>query len=129
MSLYYTYIHTCINYANLAWASMIRTNLKKIHSQQKHAIRIIFRKDKFSHTKELFVQNKVFDGYQLNILNNLIFMHEVRKETAPVIFLPKFKKPAHPYLTNFSKLSYKKTKVSIKQIKIQNICKGSSHLE
>ena len=49
----------------------IRTNLKKIHNQQKHAIRIIFRKDKFSHTKELFVQNKVFNVYQLNILNNL----------------------------------------------------------
>ena len=31
----------------------MRTNLKKIHSQQKHAIRIIFHEDKFSHTKEL----------------------------------------------------------------------------
>ena len=31
-------------FTNLAWASTIRTNLKKIHSQQKHAIRIIFRK-------------------------------------------------------------------------------------
>ena len=29
----------------------MRTNLKKIHSQQKHAIRIIFHEDKFSHTK------------------------------------------------------------------------------
>ena len=45
------YCHTYINYANLAQASTIRTDLKKIHSQQKHAIRIIFRKDKFSHTK------------------------------------------------------------------------------
>ena len=32
LSLYYAYIHTFINYANLAWASTIRTNLKKIHS-------------------------------------------------------------------------------------------------
>ena len=56
LSLYYDYIHTYINYANLAWASTIKTNLKKIHCQQKHAIRIIFRKDKFSHTKDLFVQ-------------------------------------------------------------------------
>ena len=57
LSLYYTYIHTYINYANLACASTIRTNFKKIHSQQKHAIRIIFSEDKFSRTKELFVQN------------------------------------------------------------------------
>ena len=32
LSLYYAYIHTYINYANFAWASTIRTNLKKIHS-------------------------------------------------------------------------------------------------
>ena len=106
MSLYYAYIHTYVNYANLAWASTIRTNLKKIHSQQKHAIRIIFRKDKFSHTKENFVQNIVFNVYQLNILNNLIFMHKIKTETAPAVFLPKFQKPAHPYPTNFSKLNY-----------------------
>ena len=34
--------------------------------------------------------------YQLNILNNLIFMHKVKTETAPAVFLPKFQKPAHP---------------------------------
>ena len=62
MSLYYAYIQTYINYANSIWASTIRTNIKKIHSEQKHAIRIIFRKDKFSHTKELFVQNKGIKG-------------------------------------------------------------------
>ena len=28
LSLYYAYIHTYVNYANLAWASTIRTNLK-----------------------------------------------------------------------------------------------------
>ena len=81
-------------------------NKLKIHSQQMHAIRIIFRKDKFSHTKELFVEKKVFNVYQLNILNNLIFIHKVKTETAPSVFLPKFQKPAHLYPTNFSKLNY-----------------------
>ena len=60
LSLYYAYIHTYVNYANLAWASAIRTNF---HSHQKHAIRIIFRQDKFSHTKGLFVQSKVYFEY------------------------------------------------------------------
>ena len=108
MSLYYAYIHTYINYANLAWASTIRTNLKKLHSQQKDTIRIIFSKDQFLHTKVLFVQNKVFNVYQLNILNNLIFMNKVRNATAPAVFLPKFKKPAYSYPTNFLKLNYTK---------------------
>ena len=72
----------------------------------KYTIRIIFRKDKFSHTKELFVQSKVFNVYQLIILNNFIFMHKVKTEAAPAVLLPKFQKPAHPYPTNFSKLNY-----------------------
>ena len=33
-------------------------------------------------------------------------MHKVRTKTAPVVFLPKFQKPAHPYPTNSSKLNY-----------------------
>ena len=35
-------------------------------------------KDKFPHTKELFVQSKVFNVYQFNILNYHIFMRKVR---------------------------------------------------
>ena len=44
LSLYYSYIHTYISYANMAWGSTYISNLKKINSQQKHAIRIIFNK-------------------------------------------------------------------------------------
>ena len=86
--------------------STIRTNLKKIHSQQKHAVSIIFRKDKFSHTKELFAQNKIFNVYQLNILNDLLFIHKVKTETAPAVYLPLFQKPAHTYPTHFLKLNF-----------------------
>ena len=41
LALYYSYRQTYINYANVAWGSTCRTKLKKINSQQKHAIRII----------------------------------------------------------------------------------------
>ena len=124
VSLYYAYIHTYLNFANLAWASTIRTNLKKIHSQQKHAIRIIFHKDKFSHTKEPFVQNKVLNVYQLNILNNLIFMHKVRNGNAPTVFLPKFQTPAHPYPTTFSKLNYIKPMSQLNRSKYRISLRG-----
>ena len=56
--LYYSYIQTCINYANITWGSTCRTNLKKINSQQNHAIRIIFNKNKFAHTREIFKEQK-----------------------------------------------------------------------
>ena len=52
--LYFSYIHLYINYANLAWASTHKTNLKKMHSEQKHALRIVYNKDRYYHTKELF---------------------------------------------------------------------------
>ena len=67
---------------------------------------LFFYKDKFLRTQELFVQNKVFNVYQLNILNNFTFMHKGKTETAPAVFLPKFQKPAHPYPTTFSKRNY-----------------------
>ena len=54
LTLYYSYIQTHMNYANIAWGSTCRTNLKKINSQQKHTIRIIFNKNKFAHIRKNF---------------------------------------------------------------------------
>ena len=68
----------------------------KLEENQKPAKALhVFNKDKFSHTKELSVQKQVFNVYQLNILNNLIFLHKVKDETIPVVYLPKFQKLAH----------------------------------
>ena len=44
LTLYYGYIHTYISYANIAWGSTYISNLKKVNSQQKHAVRIIYNK-------------------------------------------------------------------------------------
>ena len=54
LSLHHSYIYSYINYGNIAWGSITRRNLKKIYSQQKHAIRIVYSKDRLSHTRELF---------------------------------------------------------------------------
>ena len=106
LTLYYPYVHTYVNYANIAWGSTNRTNLKKINSQQKHAIRIVYNKDRFSHTRKLFRENKILNVYQLNILNNLMFMQRIKLQTAPIIFLSKFQKPSHNYPTTYSINNY-----------------------
>ena len=54
LCIYYSYIHSYLNYANTVWRSTNRTYLKKLQSQQKHAIRIIFHENKFTHTREYF---------------------------------------------------------------------------
>ena len=56
LALYYSYIHSYLNYANLAWGSTYLTNLKKLCSQQKHAIQIVHNKTKFEHTKNFLNQ-------------------------------------------------------------------------
>ena len=58
LALYFSYIQTYINYANTAWGSTCRTNLKQINRQQKHTIRIIFNKNKFAHTTEILRSGK-----------------------------------------------------------------------
>ena len=75
LSLYYSYIHSYLNYANTAWCSTSRTYLRTLQSQQKHAIRIMFHESKFAHTREHFKKNNILNIYQLNIFNNLLFLH------------------------------------------------------
>ena len=53
LALYFSYIHSYINYANLVWGSTNRTYLRKINSQQKHTLRLILNKNIFYHSKEL----------------------------------------------------------------------------
>ena len=38
LALYYYYVHSFLNYANLTWGSTYQMNLKKLHSQQKQAL-------------------------------------------------------------------------------------------
>ena len=52
-SIYFSFINNYVNYCNIAWASTGRTKLDKILKKQKHAIRIIYNKEKFMHWKPL----------------------------------------------------------------------------
>ena len=72
LTLYYSYIHTHLNYGNFSWVRTNRTNLKKLLSQQKYAIRIVNNKTRFEHTEELFNSQKILNIYKLNILNTAI---------------------------------------------------------
>ena len=100
LSLYFTYIHSYINYINLAWASTNKTNMKKIDSQQKHALRIVYKKDRYYHTKELFRSCNVLSVYKLNLLNTSIFMHKIKIGPGPAAFHTTFKMPSHSYPTS-----------------------------
>ena len=114
LSLYFSYIHSCINYANLAWASTHKTNLKNIHSQQKHALGIVHNKDRYYQTKKLFRSCNVLNVYKLNLQNTSIFMHKIKTGTDPAAFHTTFKMLSHSYPTLFSSVNYSKPKTRLR---------------
>ena len=88
--------------------STYSSNLKKINSQQKHALRIIYNKTKYESVREILKSLNILNMYQINILNNAIFMHRVNANNAPNIFLEKLTKPYHLYETRFSQINFTK---------------------
>ena len=50
LSIYYSYVHASISYANIAWASLNFAHMRRFHSEQKHIIHIICKKDRFGQT-------------------------------------------------------------------------------
>jgi hypothetical protein len=84
--LYHSFIHCHLNYANAAWGSVNKSKLEPLHRQQKHAIRLINFKDRFAHTKLLFIEMNILNIFQLNVFNVLCFMFKCKNRTAPVSF-------------------------------------------
>ena len=106
INLYFSFIHTYINYGNIAWASTTKTKLKKIYSQQKQAIKTVFNEDILSPSKELFNELRTLNVYKLNIFQNLVFIFKTRNGINPDIFSNKFQNIEHKYPTRFSDNNY-----------------------
>ena len=119
LALYYSYIHSYLIYANLAWGSTYLTNLKKLRSQQKHAIRIVHNKRKFERTKELFKSASV-----LNLFKLAVFMHRVHTKTSPPVFSGSFQKISHLYSTRSSTLNFSKPKLKLTKPKYRISIRG-----
>ena len=115
LSVYFSYIHSYIIYANLAWAITHRTTLKKISSQQKYPLRIVYNKDRYYHMKDLFRSCNVLNVYKLDLLNNSIFMHKLKTGTGSAAFHTTFRMPFHSYATRFSSLNYSKPNIRLRK--------------
>ena len=126
LTLYYSHIHTYLNYANLSWESTNRTNLKKLLSQQKHAVRIANNRTRFVHTNEFFKSQKLLNIYKLNILSVAVFMYQIGNKTAALTFSESFEKICHGYLANFSQFNYKIPKTALSKSKVRISFRGRS---
>ena len=113
----YSYIHSYLNYANLAWGSAYLTNLKKLRSQQKRAIRIVHNKAKFEHTKELFKSANVLSLHELNILSIGVFMLRAHTKTSPPAFTVSFQRISRLCSTRLSTLNFLKSQLKLTKTK------------
>ena len=124
LALYFSYIHSYINYTNLVWGNTRRTYLRKINSLQKHALRLIPNKNRFSHSKELFESCEILIVYKLNLLNTAVFMHKIKNRTALSLFLEIFQQPSHSYSTHFSSGNYRKPQINLRKCRFRISIRG-----
>ena len=101
--IYFSFIHSYLNYANIAWGATNQNKLKKLYNKQKHAARIIYNEDRYSPSKPLMKNLNILNIYQLNIYETLNFMFKANTDETAIIFQKKIKKPHHKYPTNVSR--------------------------
>ena len=88
--LYSAFVHSYLSYGNIAWGSTHKSKLETLYRHQKHAVRIINFKDRFTHSKPLFVEMRILNLYELNVFQVLSFMFKCKLDISPKIFLNLF---------------------------------------
>ena len=74
--LYFSFIHSYLNYGNIVWASVTQTKLKKLDSKHKQAIRVFENEN--CNIKESIIIMKILNIYKLNIYQLLNLMHRIK---------------------------------------------------
>ena len=109
-SIYLSFLHSYINYANVAWARTNKTKLKKLFEKQKEAARIIFNQDRFTHACALLKTLNALNIYQINLLQVLLFTYKIKANSSFRIFLHQFQTINHKYAARCSRNNFKKLK-------------------
>ena len=86
-NLYFSFVHSYLNYCNISWASNNANKLKKLFKIQKHACRIVFGVDRFTPTKHLFYKIGALNIHELNIHQVLLFMYKMKHNLTLDFFL------------------------------------------
>ena len=85
--------------------------LGKILKKQKHAVRIIYNKDKFTHWKPLMRDMNALKVHQINIFQVLKFMYKSKHNLNSRVFDNTFTEIHQRYLTRFSRSNFKQPKM------------------
>ena len=110
------FIHSYINYANIAWVSINKTKLK-------------INQDRFTHACPLPKTLNALNVYQINLLPVLLFMHKIKTNSSPRIFIRQFQTINHKCATPYSRNNFKEPKVETNYAKYCIHARRSSYLE
>ena len=122
--LYFSFIHSYLNYGSITWSSTNKTKLKTLHRRQKHAARIIYFKDRFTHSKPLMQSLKALNIYQLNIYKTILFMYNVKNNNIPRIFKSSFTTVINKYNTRSSERCFNKPYYRTKNMEFSIMFRG-----
>ena len=76
-TVYFSYIHSYLNYANIVWASTRITKLKPLLYKQKQVVRIVFNEGCLNHSKPLFKILNALNICKFNLYQHLNFMYRL----------------------------------------------------
>ena len=99
-----SYIHSYLNYANIAWTSANVTKLNRIHLQSQ-SVNEEFRSNEnftLSHTRSLLRKVNVLNIFQIIMYHHLTFIDKFKNIQAPNIFYDIIRKSQHKHQTKFS---------------------------
>ena len=105
-AIYFSYILSYLNYANIPWASTRTIKLKTLLYNQKQAVCIVFNEGRLCHSKPLFKILDALNVYKINLYQHLKFMYWLRNSDILAIFNDIVKKPENKYPTRFPSLNY-----------------------
>ena len=86
LSTYHVFSHNYLNYANIAWSCTNKSNLISLYRHQKLAIRIIYDKDRFAHTKPRYKHVKALTVYEINLFQILPLIFKSKTRTTLFVF-------------------------------------------
>ena len=124
-NIYLFFIHDYVSYCSIAWTNATRTKLDKILKKQKHAVRIIYSKVKFTHSKPLTRDMNTLNVYQINIFQVLKFMYKANHNLNARVFHNTLTEIHHRYPKRFSRSNYKQPKLITKATSFVISSRGS----
>ena len=88
--LYFSFVHSHLSYANIAWVQPHLSKLAKLSSQQRHICKIIQFKNRRDSARPIMENLNILSVVNLNLYQVLIFMFEFTKKQLPLNFVDFF---------------------------------------